>query len=182
MPYHIITQLSYDRRPRTCGLPDCDAHCAAENPPEHIQDHILAICRVELVRHQDRYCALGIAQLQWDYDWCPQCLMRVLWTGPEVETIRQKELLSNPSPCESMEPPMVLDAMEFMAATDALPEWERKPRMNAALADARQNNLDEYPPGAAQWLRELREHIDRRGPEPAYWPIYKRIPEEQTLS
>ena len=79
--------------------------------------------------------------------------------------IRQKGLLPEP---------LMLDAMEFMAGATALPDEERRPYLDAALAHARRDDLAGFEPGTALWLRQIAEHVDRNGPEPAYWPLYER--------
>ena len=60
MPFHMISQPTYDIRTVPCGV-ECSSDCIESDPREHRQDYATALCGVEVVRHQDEYCNVDIA-------------------------------------------------------------------------------------------------------------------------
>lgn len=46
----------------------------------HTEETITSICGKTLVRYRDQSCGLSIANPEWDYDWCHDCVKAILWT------------------------------------------------------------------------------------------------------
>ena len=55
----------------------------------HEEKYTTALCGKEVVRGRDESCSVGIADPNWDKDWCPACLSEAPW-GDKAATILKK--------------------------------------------------------------------------------------------
>ena len=75
--YHIIHyHANYTRRRVRCYETG-----SSHRHKTHIQETVPAVCGVTLDRVKDQFCNVGIADPNWTYNWCHDCVRAFPWTN-----------------------------------------------------------------------------------------------------
>ena len=58
----------------------------------HIEERYPSVCGLTLERRGDQSCNIGIANPDWNYDWCHKCVKAFIWTGEARKTWAAKDI------------------------------------------------------------------------------------------
>lgn len=85
--YHLIPFDTYSYRTRRV---QCNQTGRYHRHKTHEEQYAVARCGQEVLKDEDTSCNEGIANPQWDKNWCHECVRAVPWTDPVKDLWRGK--------------------------------------------------------------------------------------------